>query len=98
MDRTVLHIVAIAVCLTSAVGIVAGAVNVVPLPVTVEERAGAFVIEPSTHVIAEGEAAIEATKLIESLGGRNASTILEALGYQILWRGISPETAEVRKK
>ena len=40
----------------------------------------------------------EATKLIESLGGRNASTILEALGYQILWRGISPETAEVRKK
>jgi len=67
MDRLVLHITAIAVCLTSGFGIAAGSVTVVPLPVTVEERAGEFIIEPSTHVIAEGEAAIEATKLIEAL-------------------------------
>lgn len=39
----------------------------------------------------------EATKVIESMGGRNSSTILETLGYQIIWHGISPETAEIRK-
>ncbi len=40
----------------------------------------------------------EATTLIESAGGRNPSTILEALGYRIAWRGISPEMAEIHKK
>ena len=67
MDRIVLHIVVIAVCLTPALGTATGTVNVVPSPVSVEERAGVFVIESSTHVIAEGKAAIEAAKLIESL-------------------------------
>ena len=41
---------------------------------------------------------VEASKLIESSGGRNPSTILEALGYQIMWHGINPESAEIRKK
>ena len=67
MDRIVLHIAATAVCLTSALGASAGTANVIPLPVSVEERDGQFVIDSSTHVIAEGEAAIEAAKLIEAL-------------------------------
>lgn len=41
---------------------------------------------------------IEASKLIESLGGKNPSMLLEALGYQIMWHGINPESAEIRKK
>ncbi|MFH0748426.1 MAG: DUF790 family protein [Candidatus Bathyarchaeota archaeon] len=41
---------------------------------------------------------MEATELIEALGGRNSSAIIEALGYQIIWHGISPESAEIRKK
>ena len=75
MDRIVLHIVVIAVCLTPALETATGTVNVVPSPVSVEERAGAFVIEPSTHVIAEGKAAIEAAKLIESQA--------PAMGYRL---------------
>lgn len=67
MDRIGLHIIEIVVCLISVAGVAAGTVNIVPKPVSVEEHAGEFVIEPSTHVIAEGEAAIEAAKLIEAL-------------------------------
>ncbi|MBN2316124.1 MAG: family 20 glycosylhydrolase, partial [Sedimentisphaerales bacterium] len=63
MSRILSHIVALTAGLTS----VAGAVNIVPMPVSIEERAGVFIIEPSTHVIAEGQAAIEAAKLIELL-------------------------------
>jgi hypothetical protein len=39
----------------------------------------------------------EASKLIESLGGKHPSIILEALGYKTVWRGIHPENAEVLK-
>ncbi|MFH0897507.1 MAG: DUF790 family protein [Candidatus Bathyarchaeota archaeon] len=39
----------------------------------------------------------KATELIESVGGRNASEVLEALGYRIIWNGISPKLAEIRK-
>ena len=67
MDRIGLHIITIAICFISTMGSAAGAVNIIPLPVSVEERAGEFVIDPTTHVIAEGEAAIEAAKLIEIL-------------------------------
>jgi len=37
----------------------------------------------------------QAVKLIESLGGKNPSTILEILGYRTIWRGINPELAEI---
>lgn len=37
----------------------------------------------------------EASQLIESLGGRDPSAILEALGYRIIWHGINPESAEI---
>ncbi len=71
MNRILPHIVALTVSLSS----IAGAVDVVPMPVSIEERAGVFTIEPSTHVIAEGQAAIEAAKLIEALA--------PAMGYRL---------------
>jgi predicted nuclease of restriction endonuclease-like RecB superfamily len=40
----------------------------------------------------------EAVKLIESLGGKNPSTILEILGYRTIWRGIIPELAEIVRR
>ena len=40
----------------------------------------------------------EATELIESVGGKNSSIILETLGYTIIWRGINAKMADVQKK
>ena len=40
----------------------------------------------------------EAVKLIESLGGKNPSSILEILGYRTIWRGINPELAEIVRR
>lgn len=39
----------------------------------------------------------EAVKIIETKGVEDVSNVLKALGYKIVWRGISPETAEVIK-
>jgi len=39
----------------------------------------------------------EAAKIIETKGAGDAPNILKALGYKIIWRGITPETAEVIK-
>jgi predicted nuclease of restriction endonuclease-like RecB superfamily len=39
----------------------------------------------------------EATKIIETKGVKDVSNVLKALGYKIMWRGISEETAEVIK-
>ncbi len=39
----------------------------------------------------------EAAKIIENEGIEDASNILRALGYKIIWRGINPETATVIK-
>jgi len=39
----------------------------------------------------------EATKIAETEGVEDATSILEALGYKIAWHGISPEKAEVFK-
>jgi len=39
----------------------------------------------------------EAVKIIETEGVEDASNVLKALGYKIVWRGISPETPEVIK-
>lgn len=38
-----------------------------------------------------------ATKIIETQGVKDASNVLKALGYRIVWVGISPEKAEVIK-
>ena len=40
----------------------------------------------------------QAVKLIESLGGKSPSTILEILGYRTIWRGINPELAEIVRR
>ena len=37
----------------------------------------------------------EATRIIETEGVKDTPNVLKALGYKIVWRGISPETAEV---
>jgi hexosaminidase len=42
-------------------------VNIVPLPVSIEHGDGVFLISPATPVIAEGDAATEAAKLIDAL-------------------------------
>jgi hexosaminidase len=61
--------VAVAASQTSA------AVNIIPLPVSIEPRDGSFLITPSTRVVAEGSAATEATKLVEALA--------PAMGYRL---------------
>jgi len=43
------------------------AVNVIPMPVSVESGEGFFVITPSTQVVAEADAAAEASKLIDAM-------------------------------
>ncbi|MFQ6053821.1 MAG: DUF790 family protein, partial [Candidatus Bathyarchaeia archaeon] len=48
-----------------------------------------------------GEGALtlkEAVSLVEELGGSRPSRILEHLGYSIVWYGIDPEKAQVRRK
>ena len=42
-------------------------VNIVPLPVSIEQHDGVFLITPATPVIAHGDAATEAAKLIDAL-------------------------------
>lgn len=40
----------------------------------------------------------EATKLIEKLGGKKATTILDALGYTVEWQSINIQSAKIRRK
>ncbi len=40
----------------------------------------------------------EATELIDELGGRRPTAILETLGYRIQWHGINPDKAMVHPK
>jgi len=44
-----------------------GEVNVIPLPVSVEQADGAFRVTPSTRIVAQGAAAVEAKKLAAAL-------------------------------
>jgi hypothetical protein len=39
----------------------------------------------------------EAVKIIETEGVKDTSNVLKALGYKIIWHGISQEKAEVIK-
>jgi len=40
----------------------------------------------------------EASQIIENAGGRRPTLILEALGYEIEWHGIDPQSAKIRRK
>jgi hypothetical protein len=40
----------------------------------------------------------EASQIIENVGGRSPTLILEALGYEIEWHGIDPQSAKIRRK
>ena len=62
-------------CLGAVAGTIRGAASVIPLPVSMEQGDGAFVITPSTCVVAEGSAAAEASKLIDALA--------PAMGYRL---------------
>jgi len=74
MDRVlcaaVARLVTTMICLLLPAGVITygtETVNIVPMPVSVESSDGQFVVTPSTQVLARGEAAAEASKLIESL-------------------------------
>jgi len=79
---------AMIVCVSSALAAAAGVTNdtgsLVPRPVSIECRDGSFVITSSTQVVAEGEAAVEASKLTDSL--------CLAMGYRLnlVGRSFSP--------
>ncbi len=48
--------------------------------------------------LAKGEMSLdEASTLIEMLGGRNPTVILETLGYNVKWHGIDPKNAKVEE-
>ncbi|MFH1716386.1 MAG: beta-N-acetylhexosaminidase [Planctomycetota bacterium] len=61
------------------------AVSLIPLPVSVEYSDGFFLITPSTRVIAENEAAVEASKLVDVLA--------PAMGFRLDRIG-SPQSPE----
>lgn len=61
--------------ITIAAGARRETVNIIPLPVSIERSEGFFVITPSTPVIAEKDAAAEASKLIDALA--------PAMGYKL---------------
>jgi hexosaminidase len=50
-------------------------ISMIPLPVSIEQRDGSFLITPSTCVVAQGPAATEAAKLIDAL--------TPAMGYRL---------------
>ena len=62
-------------CLSVATGKATQTVSVIPLPVSIEQSDGSFRVTPATSVVAAGDAAPEASKLIEALA--------PALGYRL---------------
>lgn len=79
-ERQVFSIVAVLMCFWA--GIAVGGVSVIPAPVACEQREGGFVVTPTTRVVAEGDAAAEATGLIDSLAG--------AMGFRLgMGNGVS---------
>ena len=49
--------------------------------------------------LGQGELTLgEASRIIEDLGGRRPTSILDALGYRIEWHGIDPKSAKVLRK
>lgn len=79
------RVAAVMICTGWWLAAVAGAaVSIIPLPVSLEQRDGSFLITPATSVVAEGPAAGEASKLIEALA--------PALGYRL--QLAAPSTAK----
>ncbi len=69
-------ILAFVSALTSTVsGSYSETTNIIPIPVSIEHRDGYFVFKPSTRIIAEKNAQIEASKLIDALAS--------AMGYKL---------------
>ena len=71
MDRVlcaaVARLVTTMICLLLPAGVITygtETVNIVPMPVSVESSDGQFVVTGSTQVLARGEAATEASKLM----------------------------------
>lgn len=64
-QRQILIIAAVLACLWA--GVAAGAVSVIPAPVSYEQRDGSFIVTAATRVVAEGEAAGEAAGLVDAL-------------------------------
>ena len=47
----------------------------------------------------QGELSLrEASRIIETAGGRRSTSVLNALGYSIEWRGIDPQAAKICRK
>jgi len=84
--RTVILTTFMTACLNPAFAHAAGyrseTVNIIPLPVSVEQSRGFFVLRASTRLVAEKDAAIEASKLIDALA--------PAMGFR-LQRIVHPE-------
>jgi len=64
-QRQILIIAAVLACLWA--GVAAGAVSVIPAPVSYEQRDGSFIVTSSTRVVAAGDAAGEAAGLVDAL-------------------------------
>ncbi len=61
--------------------------NLVPLPVSIENGSGRFVVTPSTRVIAEGDATAEAVKLADAL--------VPAMGFRLNVVKQTPATKDI---
>jgi hexosaminidase len=72
--------------LVIVVGMAAGsygqAMSVIPKPVSIEHRAGFFAITPTTRVIAESDAAVEGSKLIDALAPAMGFRLQRAVASQ----------------
>jgi len=77
IDGTLARLVTMTVCLWVVVppGRAGETASIIPLPVSIEQRDGSFLITPSTSVAAQGPAASEAAKLVD--------TLAPALGHRL---------------
>ncbi len=75
LARVLTGILFACLCLGCTADAVAGKTSVIPQPVSMEQGDGSFLLTRSTCVVAEGDAATEASKLIDSLA--------PAMGYRL---------------
>ncbi len=92
MNATVWISVVAAITSTSSALAAAGGpatdvVNLLPRPASVERRDGSFRIAPATQVVAEGQAAAEASKLVEMLS--------RPMGWRLALVGQSPSPTNI---
>ncbi len=90
--RTIIRLIAAIACLCPYLGARPGSasevIHVIPLPVSVETRAGSFLITPATRVVAEGPAANEVAMLVDAL--------MPALGYRLQFAGRPAPTGSIQ--